>query len=357
MYPARGHEGAVTSLVASHDSRWIVTASEDDTIIVWDTSSGALLYEWLAHQREVHSLAFSPDSRRLVSAGRHPTVVVWAINDGVQKVATLEGYTKSVMACAWSSDGALIGSASEDRTVRIWDGHTFQQRNLFFDPTRARYRTLRFSPDSRYLAWISGNNCRLWRPLMRESPKELRSHPQDLRETWTSTLAFDPESRRIVTAHGIPLDGEESESGAFVVRVWDVATGAAMVALAEHSRLVTDISFSPDGRSLLSAWGDGSARMWDAESGGQTALFRDAEDEPTILRACFSPDGKYIATWTPESIAGQVRLWRVDDGACAAIVVERAISVTHILFTPCGEFLASADFRGTAHTHPLTKFV
>ena len=98
----------MTSLVASHDSRWIVTASLDDHIIVWDTSSGAVLHEWSVCQHGVSALALSPDSRQLVSAGGSRTLAIWAINDGVQKVAELEGHTDVVGTCAWSPDGALI---------------------------------------------------------------------------------------------------------------------------------------------------------------------------------------------------------------------------------------------------------
>ncbi len=342
-----GHENSVTSLVASHDSKWIVTASRDDTIIVWDTSSGAILHEWSACQHGVEAIALSPDSQLLVSAGRHRTLAIWAIDDGVRKVAELEGHKTDVWACAWSADGALVASGSPDKTVRVWDGRgTFQQCALFSDPG-AQPQALRFSPDSRYLAWISGRDCCVWQPLADEQPRRLTPPSYSV----MNALSFDPESRCIATAHGY---SNSTDPDACIVRVWDVATGAVLAVLQGHSGRVADISFSPDGRSLLSASDDGSARLWDAESGEQTALFKDGDDD-RMSCACFSPDGRYVATGSGR--IGMVRLWKLGDESCAGTADKHDTSVARILFTPCGEFLTSGDDDGVVHIHRLSDFV
>ncbi len=341
----------MTSLVASHDSRWIVTASLDDHIIVWDTSSGAVLHEWSVCQHGVSALALSPDSRRLVSADRHRTLIIWAMqDDGVQKVTALEGHADVVWTCAWSPDGAMIASGSIDGAVRVWDGHTFQQRNLF-SATRG-LRALQFSPDSRYLAWISDGDCCVWRPLVEEQPKRLPSHP-DRSGVDINALSFDPESRRIATAHG---KYDASDPDVCVVRVWDIATGAALAVLHGHSRAVWDTSFSPDGISLLSASADGSARIWDAESGEQMALFQDVDPDGLGVRtACFSPDGKYVAT--ESSRMGRVQLWRLDDVLCVATVGEHGSFVECLTFTPCGGFVAFGDGSGRVYIRRLSDLI
>ena len=352
-YPL-GHEFGVACLVASHDSRWIATASWDNVIIIWSPSSSTVAHEWLAHQGVVYSLAWSPDSRRLASAGEYKTVVVWAISKGVLKAAVLEGHTDAVRTCAWSPDGALIASASKDGTVRVWDGHTYQQRELFSNPSNDPH-ALRFSPDSRYLAWSFDEDLWIWTPLMGEEPRRLPSH----QTSRALALSFDSESRRMATAHGNlgPADPD-----ACVVRVWDVATGATFAVLKGHSMGVTDIAFSPDGRSLLSvSSGDGSARMWDAESGEQTALFDDVDDGFRAEQACWSPDGRYIGIgvygWIGHRIIGRVRLWRVEDGLCVATVSEHDDSVMRIAFTPDGQFLGSGDNSGIVHIRRLANFM
>ena len=200
-----GHEAVVSSIVVSHDSTRAVTSSEDGTIIVWDIAGGAVLHEWLAHQGSpVKALALSPDSIRLVSY-RRDALAIWDMGDGSPiKAAELEGHTREVNACTWSPDGALIASASHDRTVRIWDGHSYQHRNLVPAHPDSRFYTaesLRFSPDSSYIAWITTFwDCYIWRPLMDEQPKMLPLHP-DGGDIYTTAFSFDLESRHIATAH------------------------------------------------------------------------------------------------------------------------------------------------------------
>ncbi len=217
-----------------------------------------------------------------------------------------------------------------------------------------RPEDLQFSPDSRCLAWRSGSDCCVWRPLVEEQPKRLPSHPDDPNcAVTTNALSFNPESRRIATAHG--TWSRFSPPDANVVRLWDVATGAALAVLQGHSRNVRDVSFSPDGRSLLSTSDDGSARTWDAESGQQTASFKDVDDDCGIVAACFSPDGKYVATGSGRF--GLVRLWKLGDGSCVATFGDPGTPIECLAFTPCGKFLAYADHGGTVYIRHLANYV
>lgn len=381
-------------LVASRDSKRIVTASEDGTVIVWNTEHGTPEREWFAaeHQGPVRALALSPDGKRLVTSGVAggwsgvPVLVVWDIGDekdgpGVRKVATMEGHT-GFSRCVWSSDGAFIaatcaGAVGPTARVRVWDAQTFQEREpLKCSPhsvTGPQY--LQFSPNSRYLAWISHSpvKCCVSRPhTPDEEPVVFFLHPdRSWRDTGTvNGFSFDPESRRIATVHGRLGDLENiGPLEELVIRIWDIATGTLLIVLgpSAHAWPIGDISFSHDGRSLLSRSLHDSVQIWDVVSGELKAELEESRDPHRYrgsLYACFSPDGKYVAVGSGidgghrnGSERGLVSLWRTRDASCVVEFIEHRSWVFHVAFSPNGEFLASADKHGVVHIRQISKFI
>jgi WD40 repeat protein len=66
----------------------------------------------------------TPDGRRVVSASVDTTLKVWDLETG-RPLATLEGHTHGVTACAVTPDGRRVVSASDDRTLKVWDLETY----------------------------------------------------------------------------------------------------------------------------------------------------------------------------------------------------------------------------------------
>ena len=78
-----------------------------------------------AQSSYVYSVAFSPDSARLTSASNDKTVRIWNAASG-QCLQTLEAHSSYVSSVAFSPDSARLASASGDKTVRIWDAASGQ---------------------------------------------------------------------------------------------------------------------------------------------------------------------------------------------------------------------------------------
>jgi hypothetical protein len=81
---------------------------------------------FLGHMAKVHSVAFSPDSRRIVSGSRDNTLKLWDATTG-QEILTLKRPSQPVMSVAFSPDGRRIVSGSSDNTLTVWDAVTGQE--------------------------------------------------------------------------------------------------------------------------------------------------------------------------------------------------------------------------------------
>ncbi len=158
----------MSSASFSPDGTRIVTASDDNTARVWDSSSGRAIAALSGHEGRVESASFSPDGTRIVTASEDHTARVWDASpntpDDRRAIATLSGHESEVTSAAFSPDpdGTRIVTASGDGTARVWDAGSGREiaalREREYTVTSAA-----FSPDgARIVTASEDNTARVW---------------------------------------------------------------------------------------------------------------------------------------------------------------------------------------------------
>jgi WD40 repeat protein len=108
----------------------VVSGSDDNTVRIWNVTTGEVEAELKGRTNRVMSVAFSQDGSRVVSGSGDCRVRVWNATTG-EVEAELKGHTDSVTSVAFSQDGSQVVSGSNDETVRIWNVTTGHSQLMF----------------------------------------------------------------------------------------------------------------------------------------------------------------------------------------------------------------------------------
>lgn len=344
------HADVLNSAVFSPDGRWLVTTSDDDTAQLWDVRSGQHRFTW-RHEDDVQDAVFSPDSRLVVTL-LDDAARVGSVESG-QPVTTLT-HDGSMDAASFSPDGAFLATAGY-QGVKAWDVKTWTAQRTF---AADLVRQVSFSPDGRYLLTASNQEVRVWdfdtgsemfkEPIVHRNLVFARfsqggsfvitAAGQDDRRGYGSPqadnavrywdartgerrfeqaltfgsevmqVAFGPRLETLVlnSAQRVGRGRFETLREDATARLWDVALpDKRRLGTAMHDTAVSAVSFSPDGRRLLTVAGP-AARLWDVESGKPVASLIHDDD---VLTAAF--DGSVIVTSSED---GTARVWDAETG-------------------------------------------
>ncbi|KAH9476959.1 Vegetative incompatibility protein HET-E-1 [Psilocybe cubensis] len=309
--PFVGHTDAVNSVAFSPDGQKIVSGSNDRTVILWNAVTGEIDQGPLTgHLHAVYSVAFSPDAKRIVSGSLDQTLRIWHVNTG-QTEQILHAHSNGGVDCvAFSPDGERIASGSQmDQTLRLWDSSSTglnkpsDQRVPFVlqdgevpSWNNTSIRSIAFSPDGLLVA--SGSNdatiC-LWDISTAQYTTTLVGNE----DKGFKSAAFSPDGQWIAYGSCKPI------------RLWNLSTGkhatlTCSLSLRGHTNSVASVVFFPDGKRLVSGSEDETIRIWDTSTG--ELLGGPFIVKQSVCSLAVSPDGMWILCGSLEPILQLVKV-------------------------------------------------
>jgi WD40 repeat protein len=271
------------------------------------------------HSAQVNAVAFSPDGQLLASASDDGTVKIWRVSDGAL-LDTLTGHYKEVTSVAFSHNGEMLASGSMDRSINLW---RVSDRTLIRTMGSSEFILgISFSPDDAFLTSGGGystNEIKVWRL----SDGELLSITHDMLGQ-TNSVAYSPDGQLLAAGKANSVTTLRN------MTTWNVDW------LGQRGS-INFVAFSPDGQLLATASDDKSVGLWQVTSG--LRLFELNGPSGFVKSVGFSPDGEMMIAAGQDYGAnhGAILFWRVSDGSLLrAYNQQTSTAVLSAQFSPDG---------------------
>ena len=317
---------AIEAVELTPDGKTLVSADSAGVVRQWSLATHALLRTETIEGTT--SVVFSPDGRTL-AAETFGGVELWDIRAG-RPLGWLYRNRTSANAIdnrvAFGGDGREVVTLNQDANrVLVWDVRT---RRRVGRPIRSEvigFGAVALSSDGARVA-VSNNAIPGSATLQVSDVRTGKLIPPAIRigDVGVVELAFSPGGRTLATA--------TATQGKHAVGFWDIRTGKHLASIAN----AWHVSYSADGKKIVTGDGDGMVRIRDARSERQIgrALLGDAG-------IALSRDGCTLAAG---SVSGIVEVYDVRSGAQTGVFPN---AVEDVAFSPDGGTLAAASYGGT----------
>jgi WD40 repeat protein/tRNA A-37 threonylcarbamoyl transferase component Bud32 len=206
-----------------------------------------------------------------------------------------KGHSSDVNSVAFSPDGTTLGSASDDKTIKLWNLVSGEEIRTIEGHSNWIW-TVAFSPDSKTLASGSADKTiKLWNLKTGKLIRTLEGHSDGV-----TSVAFSPDGKTLASG---------SASKDKTIKLWNLETGKLIDTLEGHTNGVPSVVFSPDGKTLASGSWDKTIKLWNLKTG---KVIRTLEgNAESILSVAFSPDGITLAGGSKDKT---IKLWNLKTG-------------------------------------------
>ena len=294
------------------------------SVLDWANRSKRFSYV-AGHADWVTSAAFSPNGHMIVSGSNDGTIRLWDLA-GNPIGSPFQGHSDSVISVAFSPNGQTIASGSSDGMIRLWDlagnpiGNPFQGHS-------DSVNSVAFSPNGQMIVSSSrdGGTIRLWNLTGNPISEIFQGYAGSV-----MSVTLSPDGQTIVSGSN---DG--------TIRLWDLAGNPIGNPFQGHMDLIWSVAFSPDGQMIVSSGYDRRIRLWTLDG---RLLGETSQSHSDAVSLAFSPDGQTLASGSRD---GTIRLWDLMGNSIGDPFQGHKDLVSSVAFSPDGQALVSSSGDGT----------
>lgn len=373
--------GSVADMAISTDSKHLFIANEDGTIRYWDMRNGSIVFPPLHYTGKPSRVDLHPEGKLAAISDEAGRTYMIHLTTGEAALPSPWVQSGAISQVAFSPDGQRIATASEDKTVIVWnvaDGKQYSPR-LYHG---SKITQIQFTPDSRWLATISEDNFARVFDIStgKQVVSPLRHNGSPL------SFCFSANARCILTAAQdhllrhwslpVPIDatvdGNESATlakqlmasqarlvtspnGKLVanfgteqpVRLRDSKSREPLTEALKISGVTSALAFSPDSKWAASGGADGMVQLWSTET-GQPRWGRAGMHTSKVFAIDFHPKENILATGSDDNT---IRLWNSESGELLFAPISHVGSVYFVRFSQDGSLLFSASNDGSTRVY------
>ncbi|NXT83405.1 POC1B protein, partial [Zapornia atra] len=266
------------------------TSSLDGFLMLWPLKARSRAYRFVGHTAAVTGVQFSSDGQLLASASQDRTVRLW-IPCIHGESSVLKGHTASVRSVSFSHDGHFLVSASNDKSIKIW---SVRRQRLLFSLFQHTHWVLcaKFSPDGRLIASCSEDkSVKIWDARNKICIDSFLDYGG-----FANFVDFNPSGTCIAAA-----------GSNHTVKLWDIRMNKLLQHYEVHRAGVNCVSFHPSGNYLITASADGTLKILDLLEG--RLIYTLHGHKGPVLSVAFSKGGEKFASGGADT---QVLLWKTN---------------------------------------------
>jgi hypothetical protein len=239
----QAHRGIIWASQYAPDGSYLATGGDDGLLKLW-RSGETEPFRTYQHPNAIRGLALSRDGQRLYAGDRQGGLHVWSVDSNEPLAKTQQ--PGAIYAVALSPDNKTLAVAGSDKSIRLCDAETLQQK-LPLGGHAGQVNGLAFNHDGSRLASAGWDQTvRIWDTGSGLLVNSWKSHGGDI---WT--IAYSPDGEHLATA------GNDN-----AIRVWEPETGKPTATYLGHKQAVHSLAFNQKGTLLASGGRDGAVRVW-----------------------------------------------------------------------------------------------